>query len=218
MDNYTGPYWSDGKLQSSVEFGQSAPLSALDAESRLHDSAYKHYEDLEHRMAADAIYDSRVEKLGGLAKFAGMAALYGNQTLRAGSNLADYAKYGPLGLVVGSLINDYHLNDYMMNVDKYKKEILAYYDTDPGWAGRGETPSSEPKRVVRRFAGGDDSSDIGMGKIVDYAKPGVYSTNNGTSSSTVYSGLGVESPQPTNMYPAHYRRGGRRRKRRVRYG
>jgi hypothetical protein len=213
MDNYTGPYWSDGKLQSSVEFGQTPPTSALDAESRLHDSAYAHYQDLAHRMAADAIYDARVEKLGGLGTLAGTAVAYGNQALRSGKNLIDYSEYGLVGLIVGSLINDYNLNDYMMNVDKYKKEVLAYYATDPGWAGRGETPTTDEPRVTRRKYA-EKASDPGpkAESVIDPAKrPTVYPHNqydhdNQEASSYEY-----------NPYPVYYRRGGRRRKKSVKY-
>jgi hypothetical protein len=69
---------------------------------------------------------------------------------------------------VGSLINDYNLFDYMNNNEKYKKEVLDYYATDPGWEHKGETPnpdkvsddtSGDGSRVVRRFAGGPVDSD-----------------------------------------------------------
>lgn len=205
MDNYTGPYWSDAKIQESVEFGKTPPLSALDAESRLHDSAYAHYEDLGHRMAADAIYDSRVSKMGGLGQFAGSAVLYGNQTLRAGSNLLSNSKYGPIGLILGALENDYYLYDYMSNVDRYKKEVLAYYDTDPGWDGmtnsKSNTPvvnatdstivnetSSDYKHVTRRFASGDDMPKV-TGDRTGQHQP---STKPKSFSSDEYQGIDVK--------------------------
>lgn len=225
MDNYTGPYWSDGQIQSSVEFGSSAPLSALDAESRLHDSAYAHYSDLVHRMAADSIYEANVEKLGGFAKFAGELVKYGNQTLRAGGNLLDYAKYGPLGFIVGSLINDYTLFDYMNNSEKYKKEVLAYYATDPGWEGRGGAPESNGAHVSRRFATGDQPT--GKGKPISGfnevpgRRPETYSPQGGGFNTTTprvdtYPTQKYRVPDVYNPYPANYRRGGRRRKKRIR--
>lgn len=131
-NSYTGPYWSDGKLQSSVEFGKTPPGSALDAESRLHDSAYAHYQDLQHRMAADEIYEMNTRNLGTVANAAGKAVVYGNQTIRSGMNLGtNVMKYGPLGLIVGAVQNAYNLYDYMVNEEKYVKEVKAYYDTDP---------------------------------------------------------------------------------------
>lgn len=224
MDNYTFPYWSDGKIQESVEFGRKAPLSALDVQSRLHDSAYAHYKDLVHRMAADSIYSANVEKLGGFAKFAGQAVVYGNQTLRAAGNLLEYAKYGPLGLIVGSVVNDYYLFDYMNNSEKYKKEVLAYYATDPGWEGRGETPTSDGKGVVsetptnetpasddthvtRRFVTGDTQSNP-TAPIVDYPRV------DPQGSSRVFA---HEAHEVYDPYPVNYRRGGRRRKKKIRH-
>lgn len=131
-NSYTGPYWSDGKLQSSVEFGKTPPGSALDAESRLHDSAYAHYQDLQHRMAADEIYEMNTRNLGITGNLAGKAVVYGNQTIRSGMNLGtNVMKYGPLGLVVGAVQNAYNLYDYMINEEKYVKEVKAYYETDP---------------------------------------------------------------------------------------
>lgn len=226
MENYVGPYWSDGKLQSSVEFGDAPPLSTLDAESRLHDSAYAHYEDLQHRMAADAIYEHNVEILGGFAKFAGEAVLYGNQTLRAGSNLLEYSKYGPLGLVVGSLINDYYLNDYLLNSERYKKEVLGYYATDPGWSKQLKgTPDADDTNVGvhRRFRGAepyhpDDQADGGSN---------VHTEDGGSSTgavvehqqSTVFDPYGSNN-RSSRYFPRMYRkrrRGGRRRKIEINY-
>ncbi len=56
MDPYTGPYWSDGKIQSSVEFGKSFTPTYLAYNSRLHDSAFAHFQDERHRTAADWVY------------------------------------------------------------------------------------------------------------------------------------------------------------------
>lgn len=202
-----------------MEFGKTPPGSALDAESRLHDSAYAHYEDLGHRMAADAIYDSRVENLGGLGKFAGMAVLYGNQTLRAGMNLLEESKYGPIGLIVGALKNDYYLFDYMSNVDRYKKEVLAYYATDPGWEHMVTDAPVVEKYVNRRFAT--------AGPETDSPKPGITPSVGGnvplTSGQpyTTYSGKSrsfqtVNRPVNYNPYTEFQNyglSGGRRRKR-----
>lgn len=140
-ENYTGPYLSDGKIQTSVEFGEALPQSKLDKLSRLHDSAYAHWEDTNHREAADRIYKKEAQDLVGLfPQLAGDVVEYGNWTAHAVSNLAsDVAtggKYGGLlgafvGLLVGGVENMYHLNDTLMNGEKYEKEVKAYYETDP---------------------------------------------------------------------------------------
>lgn len=215
MENYIGPFWSDGKVQSSVEFGQTPPKSALDAESRLHDSAYAHYSDLVHRMAADSIYEMRVSKLGGFAAFAGEAVLYGNQTLRAGSNLLDYSKYGPLGLVAGSLINDYHLFDYMNNSERYKKEVLAYYATDPGWFKDQPVQVAEASgdRVSRRFARSDDmGNEFGSQSVINRSN-----LNGGNTERETKYGLSRQDYAREIYYNPYLISGGRRRKKKIRY-
>ncbi len=86
--NYTGPYWSDGKLQESVAFGQSEAASELDALSRLHDTAYAVYKDRAHRAAADRIYYEESQKLKGMfPSLAGHAVLYGNQMSEKASDI-----------------------------------------------------------------------------------------------------------------------------------
>lgn len=141
MDNFTGPYWSDGKLQESVEFGATTPLNDLDIASRLHDSAYAHYEaGTQQRRAADYLYYEEVQNLGGLGQFAGTAVLYGNQVTNALGELASDAstgfKFGGLlgglvGLIYGGVKNELNLIDWMDNKNKYLEEVRSYYDTDP---------------------------------------------------------------------------------------
>lgn len=137
VPNYTGPFISNGGFQTSVEFGDRVPKDALDALSRLHDSAYAKYSDRAHRMAADAIYAEEAAKLEGMfPAAAGFAVRYGNQTKDSLMNIVgktkDYAYLGPLaGLVIGAVDNGYTLYDYMLNSDEYKNDVLKYYATDP---------------------------------------------------------------------------------------
>lgn len=140
MENYIGPYWSDGKWQESVEFGDAEPMSLVDAASRLHDSAYAHYKDEQHRIAADEIYSETLKTLK--EKYASLAdvPLYGNYTknraLEFGSNALQGFKYGGLAGALGSLVYTgakgiIRLNDLIHNGDKYKADVMSYYDTDP---------------------------------------------------------------------------------------
>jgi len=131
--NYTGPYVSDGKFQSSIAFGSSVPLDDLDVLSRLHDSAYAKWEDLGHRTAADLIYKSEADKLIGMFPWlAKELVVYGNHTAQSASNLVtSVASYGLFGVIVGAVENMYILHDQLINGEKYKKEVLAYYKTDP---------------------------------------------------------------------------------------
>jgi len=131
-DNYTGPFWSDGKVQTSVPFGEAEVKSKLDALSRLHDTAYATYQDAGHRKAADSIYNKEANKLRGLyPHLAGDLVVYGNHASDALSNLATASSTGLLGLVYGGIKNMYNLNDYMINERKYKKDIEDLYAKDP---------------------------------------------------------------------------------------
>lgn len=138
LPNYTGPYISDGKFQSSVMFGSTKPKDELDALSRLHDTAYAYYEDRAHREAADRIYSDAAKKLRG--KFPELAAdivNYGNYTGRQAGQLAsDVLTYTPIAGVVKfagtNLLNMYR----MINGTYLKKEIAdvkSLYSRDPGY-------------------------------------------------------------------------------------
>jgi len=134
--NYTGPYWSDGKFQTSVEFGGSTPQSELDKLSRLHDSAYAHWPDRAHREAADEIYNEQAHKLASqFPELAGNLVLYGNYGARQAKQLAsDFTSYGGLpGLIKFGVTNLYNANK-MVNgtyLSKEKSDVSAFYNTDP---------------------------------------------------------------------------------------
>lgn len=147
--NYTGPYWSNGKFQESVAFGDTDPQSELDKLSRLHDSAYYQYKDRAHREAADLLYKKDADTLvGRFPELAGSAVQYGNYTQRQASQLADdAAHYGILGPIVFAGRNMYNANK-MLNGDylsKEKQDILKYYDTDPRKGQAAVTFSNKPK-------------------------------------------------------------------------
>ncbi len=140
--NYTGPYWSDGKIQSSVEFGSTEPSSALDELSRLHDSAYAHFDDERHRAAADLIYYQEAIKLKeAFPSLAANLVLYGNYAIREGielfNDITSYGFLGPLGPLVGAIYNATgHFSDYnqMFNgqwLVKEMQEVQEFYKTDP---------------------------------------------------------------------------------------
>ncbi len=133
LPNYTGPYISDGKVQSSVEFGETAPQDQLDALSRLHDSAYAKWDDWQHRQAADEIYEIEAKKLAGkFPQLAGKIVAYGNFAARSSATLAQRtASLGPLGILVGGIENMVKLHDYVTNGDRYKADVRTYFGTDP---------------------------------------------------------------------------------------
>jgi len=142
LGNYTGPYWSDGKVQPSVEFGTADPKTDLDKLSRLHDTAYAHYKDRAHREAADAIYAEEARKLVG--KFPHLAAdvvQYGNYTGRQASKLAsDIGKfsfipglgpvYGMAKFAIGN-IKDSQSRINGTYLQKERAAVQALYSRDP---------------------------------------------------------------------------------------
>ncbi len=116
IPNYTGPYISDGKFQSSVQFGNAPAINSLDLHSRYHDTAYAKWPSSRlHRMAADNIYYDAVRKHLSLpSKVAAGAVRYVNQ-----------------------IANFY--SDINVNSDDYQRayqEVINLYSMDP-WIGGG---------------------------------------------------------------------------------
>lgn len=127
--NYLGPYISDGKFQTSVQYGKTRPSDYLDAQARLHDSAYATFKDYGRRRASDSLFSERTKGESLVGAVSAGAVGYGNQIISAGSNLL--GKTGLAGLIVGGATNMFELHDYMINESKYKKEVLAHYESDP---------------------------------------------------------------------------------------
>jgi hypothetical protein len=143
LPEYTGPFISDGKLQSSVPFGATRPKNKIEYESRLHDTSYATYDDYAHRTAADEIYKKHV---GGVI---GNGVFYGNALVRGALNLStDFP-----GLAIGGAVNLYNLADYTMNHTKYLKEVTDLYDKDPF-----NYQDPEPKRGILHNAPGKNVS------------------------------------------------------------
>lgn len=85
MFKYTGPWWSDGRIQSSVRYGRTKPDNELDSESRIHDTAYNVYSGNTRMLdVADHFYYTRTRGLGLLPSIAGQVVLYGNALGRHG--------------------------------------------------------------------------------------------------------------------------------------
>lgn len=142
--NYTGPYWSNGKFQTSVEFGEAPTFDEVDAASRLHDSAYAKYQDQEHRRAADRIYYDTLKKIDTYeAELARNAVLYGNFTMDSATNLLNIANpFGLVGILKGAVKNALWLNDEITGEHKkYQKEVSDYYLTDPKLKPLATSPS-----------------------------------------------------------------------------
>lgn len=127
LPNYTGPYISDGKFQTSVKFGNAVPKDRLDKLSRLHDTAFKEFSDYGHRTAANSIYHNDAKGGNTMSQIAGAAVLYGNQVLSASKGLS----FNLPALVYGGVRNALDLHDYVKNEKKYKRDIKNLYAQDP---------------------------------------------------------------------------------------
>ncbi len=79
--NYCGPYWSDGKFQSSVASGKP-PVSQLDAACQLHDRAYATAKTQHDLVVADNKFFEQTRNLGIRGPIYGSIVKYGNQALR----------------------------------------------------------------------------------------------------------------------------------------
>ncbi len=133
-DGYTGPYISDNKFQTSTEFGEHEAKEELAYLSRMHDTAYAHFEDRNHREAADRLYNERAKELvGRFPHLAGNAVMYGNYAKRQFEDGLGYASWGPLGLAYWAGKNMVNANK-MLNGTYLKKEtgdVLDLYQKDP---------------------------------------------------------------------------------------
>jgi hypothetical protein len=131
--NYVGPYWSNGKVQPSVEWGDAAPVHALDELARQHDAAYAHWEDKNHREAADQIFATEARKLkqkygskiADDPRYAAAIVQYGNYAHRKASKLAaNVGSYGPLGVLKFGYDNIVEMNR-MLKGTHLKKELAS---------------------------------------------------------------------------------------------
>lgn len=88
--NYCGPYWSNGKFQSSV-VGDVPPVNALDASCWRHDADYARATNMDDFIAADNKFYLATRSQGFRGQLYGNLVLYGNKTLRGG--MAFFAPY-----------------------------------------------------------------------------------------------------------------------------
>lgn len=207
LGNYVGPYWSDGRVQPSVEWGESEPKHELDALARQHDSAYAKWQDREHREAADRIFADEARKLVG--KFPNLAAnlvQYGNYGMRQGSELASASRYGLPGILYFAGKNI--LKSHQMLTGSYLKketqDVKEYYSTDPKLRREPPVqPRSQPKvfpPVVGASSGSNsrsaDSGNAGN-KLPDLPSVSTRPSKKMTIAEAVYTAAKPARPQPS---------------------
>jgi len=131
--NYTGAYLSDGTFQSSVAYGETKPTDYLDSESRLHDTAYAIYPDIEHRFAADELYAKNLRGEEGVRpKIAVQAVTKGNILMNGLNNLGtSVLKYGPVLGLVAATVNNIRTAAKLLNNGKAKADVANIRVNDP---------------------------------------------------------------------------------------
>lgn len=156
--NYVGPYWSNGRVQESVEWGDKAPIHALDELARQHDAAYAHYKDAKHREAADMIFAEEAKKLkqkygskwASDPQVAARIVEYGNHTKSQIKKLVGVAASGPFMIpkLAYHAISNMIDNQKRINGTYLKKEVgdvNAFFKTDPRkMGGVVSAPKGEP--------------------------------------------------------------------------
>ncbi len=186
-DGYTGPYISDNKFQTSVEFGEHEATSELAYLSRMHDTAYAHWKDRDHREAADRLYNERAQQIvGRFPHLAGNAVMYGNYAKRQAEDAATYATFGLPGLVYWGAKNMYNENK-MLNGTYLKKEkeaVLQLYSRDP------------EARKYEKWAYGKDGAGPVKGKRPSDSSGGQTQTRQGEASALARLSNAVD-PQST---------------------
>jgi len=180
--NYTGQNWSDGKNQSSVEFGSAPVMNELDELAYYHDTAYAHYKDDAHREAADQIFYEKAMKLdpkyGAQMKedprIAGKLVLYGNYTKRkAASTAQNFARFGLGGLIYQGGKNIVEMNSRLNGtyLKTEKQDLNRLYETNaPNRAYvPGSNGESQAKGKVKVTPGEAAQT---LGKVVKAIKHG----------------------------------------------
>jgi len=158
--NYVGPFWSDGKIQSSVEWGSKKPTDEFDALAQQHDAAYAHWKDDKHREAADLIFAEEARKLkksygnspAAQTRFAAAMVEEGNYTSRQAKKLAaDIASHGWLGAVKFQIQNMVD-SQKRMNGTYLKSELARvreYYDAHARHGGEGsQSPEGKDGKQI----------------------------------------------------------------------
>jgi len=132
---YTGPWISNNAFQTSVEFGDEIPATPLDAESRLHDTGVKHWNDPLYQLAVDDVYyEDTLDIPGNYASLARNLVLYGNFANRTRPKILDMIP-NPVNfakIIYKAYENNKLIYDYANQSDQLKKEVREYYRTkDP---------------------------------------------------------------------------------------
>ncbi len=116
LDNYTGPSWSDGKLQASVPFGKKKPRSKTDHLSREHDTGYALCSNDACLDSADRLYYDSTRSMSLLPRLLGDAVYYGNLPRRL---VGSRRKLNKNMTKYGDFMTDYYQNGSGYTIEQY---------------------------------------------------------------------------------------------------
>jgi hypothetical protein len=204
--NYVGPYWSDGKVQQSVEWGDKPALHELDALARQHDAAYAHYKDERHREAADAIFAAEAKKLkqkygpklADDPQFAAAMVEYGNHTIRQIKKLVGSGIFVPgLGPLAIAKYGYDHVKEFTSRIKgTYLKneelDVRRFQETDPRKTRMSSGQGTETDKPSGKKSA---ASGVSLGST---PSPGI-SRNGNTPVSTKLKALELSSPRDPNV-------------------
>lgn len=169
--NYTGMFLSDGHFQESVMFGKTKPKNQVDAESRLHDTAYAYWKgssNRKYRRAADKLYQDRMPSTI-YGQTAGALVHYGNHLINAVSGIAQ-----PWNGYQGVFDELFGADDLM-----YQQAVINLYDTDPTANHVNYTPNITSTKTETPFVqpdtGGAQSGDY---TVIPPSNPGAGTSTN----------------------------------------
>jgi hypothetical protein len=140
FDNFTGPYWSDGKLQGSTSRPKKKPLTKLDWHSRDHDSEYALCDSLSCLDDADWDYYRRTRNMSLGPKIIGTMPLVGNAPLRMVYKLMGKNYRGA----------ESHLRKKMVSKNVEEFMLLSAKDKNRLWITLTEKEKTEYRNAIQR--------------------------------------------------------------------
>lgn len=125
-EKFTGPYWSDGKLQNSVAYSKEKPTSKLDWKSRQHDYDYavaRTYDDL---TKADVNYYNSTRGMSFVPNVIGTIPLLLNAPKRFADKLINGDRLpSVIDLGEDSVITSAQTNDKTARMERFRQRLIA---------------------------------------------------------------------------------------------
>lgn len=151
-DCYTGPYWSDCKVQASVKKGKNRPRSKLEYHSKRHDERYATNSSDANRYDADVEYYQNTRDLSYLPRFIGTIPLRFNHNKLRGTNSYGSGRNRIMNTnnaVTQNAWNYYHDRDKYVPPGKSATPLPGYNDNlIPTNGSRGSNAVTTPNPTI----------------------------------------------------------------------